>query len=336
MSFKVKNLYLEKSGFSLQVKTLETEHSSILTICGESGSGKTTFLNTLAGFEDIKKGRILLNGKELQLLSPQEREVGYIFQNLALFPGLTVNENLAYGIKAKRKASKREVEKEIDSLAEILGIKNLLKRFVETLSGGERQRVAIGRALAPKPKLLLLDEPFSALDAPLKSKLSLYLRWIQETWKIPMICVTHDQEDALRISDSIAFFKEGRLIEHQNTEDLIKRPREIETAAFFERNQILEFYWDKSVSLKRKAMVPPEAISLHKKEDILDDRPFKNEIFLRVNELRVQRISVGFKIFAFLEDGQEIWIFQKEDEFKDLKRDCDYLVKIDRNFLRVY
>ena len=215
------NIYIELGNFNLKL-TLGLKKGELVTLLGPSGCGKTTALRIAAGFEKQLSGDFIVDGLNLNNISPEKRNIGVVFQNYALFPHLTVEENIAYGLYKKK--SNKEISEEVNYLLESLYLKNYNKRDISSLSGGEKQRVALGRSLAIKPRLLLLDEPLSALDADLRKKLRAEIKSVQEEFKITTLYVTHDQEEALAVSDRIALLKEGRLQQFSTPIDLYNEP----------------------------------------------------------------------------------------------------------------
>ncbi len=199
------------------------EKGNILAIVGESGSGKTTLIRLVAGLETLDKGEIILNNKIVSSNSiftvPQDRKVGMVFQDYALFHHFTVFDNIAYGIS--KLSSKKE---RVEEVLHIVGLEGLGKRYPHELSGGQQQRVALARALAPKPELLILDEPFSNLDIILRNKLREDLLKILKETKSTVIFVTHDIKDALLISDEILVLQKGNVLQKGKTKEVYKKP----------------------------------------------------------------------------------------------------------------
>lgn len=177
---------------------------------GPSGGGKTSILRMLAGLESPDTGEIIFHGQTVNNLPPQERGIGFVFQNYALFKHMTVFDNIAFGLKVK-KANKTAIRDRVMELVELTGLKGFEKRYPHQLSGGQRQRVAFARALAPEPQLLLLDEPFAAIDAKIRQELRAWLRELIERVGITSIFVTHDQDEAIEVADEIMIINQGRL-----------------------------------------------------------------------------------------------------------------------------
>lgn len=228
MSVTVKNL---NKSFSAQGDkhtavhevSFEVEEGKLVALLGPSGSGKSTILRMIAGLEVPDSGKIYLNGKEVTHLSTQERGVGFVFQNYALFKQMSVFDNVAFGLELQKKSYAQRRER-VEELLELLGLAGLGDRFPHQLSGGQRQRVALARALAPEPQVLLLDEPFGAIDAKIREELREWLRKLHEDIPVTSLFVTHDQEEALEICDKIFVIHEGRLEQGGTSEEIYNHP----------------------------------------------------------------------------------------------------------------
>lgn len=211
---------------------LNVEDEEFVALLGQSGSGKSTLLRIIAGFESPDQGSISLSDKVItdasKFVKPEDREVGVIFQDYALFPHLSVKKNIAFGVKDAKKQRQR-----IDDLLETFELQEQADKKPNAISGGQQQRVAIARALAVNPKLLLLDEPFSNLDQALKSKIRLEIRKIQKTFKIPMILVTHDPDDALELADKVAVLEAGEIVQFDTPEAIYFNPKNKYVASLF-------------------------------------------------------------------------------------------------------
>lgn len=201
------------------------------TLLGPSGCGKTTTLRAISGFEKISSGEILLDGKDISPLSPEEREIGFVFQNYALFPSMTVFDNIAFGLKI-RHLKKDSVAEKVRSIAELIGITEHLNKRISQISGGQQQRVAIARALVLNPRLLLMDEPLSNLDAKLRVSMRGEIKRIQKELGIVAVYVTHDQEEAMAISDHIAVFNKGVIEQIGTPQEIYYHPKTEFTAKF--------------------------------------------------------------------------------------------------------
>ena len=215
--------------FSLQV-----EEGSFTTLLGASGCGKTTLLRLISGFLEPDSGTIKIDGKIINGILPNKRKIGFVFQDYALFPHLTVEQNLFYGLNLKKrtKETKSENKNLVAQTAENLGLLNLLNRFPSELSGGQQQRVALGRVLVLQPSLLLMDEPLSSLDTNLRLNVREELKEFLKKLKITTVYVTHDQEEALSLSDKIAVMKDGKLLQYGTPQQVYFEPKDSFTAEF--------------------------------------------------------------------------------------------------------
>jgi len=218
--------------------SLRVEPGEFVTLLGPSGSGKTTVLRTLAGLEEPDAGEILLDGVPLTPLPPHQRHIGLVFQNYALFPHLTVFENVAYSLRIRRTPDVR-IRDEVEAALKTLGLEELASRLPGQLSGGQQQRVALARALVMHPDLLLFDEPLSNLDAKLRFQVRSELRRLQKRLGITALYVTHDQAEAMSLSDRIAVMRDGRVEQVGTPEDIYARPATLFVADFIGRVNIL-------------------------------------------------------------------------------------------------
>lgn len=209
-----------------------------ISFLGPSGSGKTTTLNVIAGFVEPDQGTVKLDNEIITGVPPWKRDMGVVFQNYSLFPHLRVAENVAFPLK-QRKVSKREAAEKVAEILEVVGLAHLANRYPSQLSGGQQQRVALARALVFGPKLLLLDEPLGALDKRLREDLQLEIKRIHREVGVTFIFVTHDQEEALVMSDRIAIFNEGRLEQIDTVREIYDRPRTLFTAEFIGESNVI-------------------------------------------------------------------------------------------------
>ena len=203
--------------------SLDIPSGSLTALLGPSGSGKSTLLRSIAGLESLDSGVVTISGKDVTHVSPQKRDIGFVFQHYAAFKHMTVRDNVAFGLKI-RKRPKPEIAKRVDELLEIVGLDGFQHRYPAQLSGGQRQRMALARALAVDPQVLLLDEPFGALDAKVRADLRTWLRRLHEEVHVTTVLVTHDQEEALDVADRIAVLNKGRIEQVGTPEDLYDRP----------------------------------------------------------------------------------------------------------------
>lgn len=207
--------------------SLTIEPGTLVTLLGPSGCGKTTTLRMLAGLEHPTSGRIVIGGKDVTMLPANERDVSMVFQSYALFPHMTIDENVAYGLESSG-LKKSEAKRKAQHTLELVGLKDLGHRLPSELSGGQQQRVAVARALVLEPQVLLLDEPLSNLDARLRRRVRTEIRELQQRLRFTAVYVTHDQEEALAVSDQIIIMKEGRIAQKGSPRELYEAP----TSAF--------------------------------------------------------------------------------------------------------
>lgn len=218
---------------------IEIEKGEFFTFLGPSGCGKTTTLRMIAGFETPTEGKIIMDDKDITYLPPEAKEIGMMFQNYALFPHMTVAENVAYGLKIK-KLPKAKIGEQVEHYLTMVGLKGYGKRKINQLSGGEQQRVALARSLAIEPKILLLDEPLSNLDAKMRDEMRFELKRLQHDLKITMLYVTHDQNEALMMSDHIAVFSKGKIQQIGTPSEVYTRPSNSFVADFVGQTNLVE------------------------------------------------------------------------------------------------
>ena len=278
------NVFLKIEGISKSFGTLKVldninlniSKSEFFGLLGASGSGKTTLLRILGGFEKPDSGKIFLDDIDITKLEPFERPLNYMFQSYALFPHLNVYKNLEFGIKDQ--FNNLDIKDKVNKISKLLSIENLLSRRILQLSGGEQQRVALGRCLIKEPKLLLLDEPLAALDKKLRSKTQLELTTLQKKLGITFVFVTHDQEEAMSLSDKMAIMKDGRIIEHSDPETIYENPKSEYTANFVGIANILKISKKNNLYFSNELQIP---ISM--KENI--DNNFK--ILIRPEKIKI-------------------------------------------------
>ena len=221
------------NGISLQV-----EHGEFITILGPSGCGKTTTLRIIAGLESADSGRVILQGRDVTNLAPEKRPVNTVFQNYALFPHMNVFKNIAYGLRLRRE-DKDTIRRKVQQALALIGLEGYEKRMPDQLSGGQRQRVAIARAVVNNPALLLLDEPLGALDLQLRRQMQVELKRLQEQLGITFIYITHDQEEALNMSDRIVVMNEGHFEQIGTPQQIYEHPKTIFAAKFIGQSNII-------------------------------------------------------------------------------------------------
>ena len=219
--------------------SLDIKKNEFLTLLGPSGCGKTTTLKIIAGFEYADEGKVLFEGKDINEIPPYQRPVNTVFQKYALFPHMNVYENIAFGLKIK-KLPKDEIDKKVREMLKLVALEGKEKRSVDSLSGGQQQRIAIARALVNEPKVLLLDEPLGALDLKLRQEMQLELKRMQQKLGITFIFVTHDQEEALSMSDTIIVMNKGQIQQMGTPEDIYNEPKNSFVARFIGESNIFD------------------------------------------------------------------------------------------------
>src|SRR5213078_1186660 len=209
--------------YAVRDVSLEVRPGELLTLLGPSGCGKTTTLRMIAGFQEPDAGRVWIGGQDVTRLMANERNIGFVFQSYALFPHLPVFENVAYGLRVQRQAE-TEIARRVGEVLELVGLAGYDRQMPHQLSGGEQQRVALARAIVIRPRVLLFDEPLSNLDARLRVQMRAEIRALQRRLAITTIYVTHDQEEAMAVSDRIAVMNRGSVVQEGSAEDLYHRP----------------------------------------------------------------------------------------------------------------
>jgi len=309
------------------------EKGKLVGLLGPSGSGKTTILRMLAGLITQDSGDIYIDGVCVNGLRPSERGIGFVFQNYALFPYMTVYDNIAYGLKVQKK-SKEEIEKRVTELLSLVGLPDVGDRYPSQLSGGQKQRIAFARALAPNPQVLLLDEPFAAIDAKVRQELRSWLREMITKIGITSIFVTHDQDEAIEVADEIIITNLGRVEQVGTPIEIYRNPRTPFVAQFIGQSAVIDDYGSLkgfSEDAKRdKAVIRPEFVSVYKygTEDrfgsILEDAVvtqliFRGNIFeaqldihgilIRVNyPINSEPLTVGEKVQVLI---SELYVFDE-------------------------
>ncbi len=247
---EIKNISKRYSDFSLRNISLELEKGKILTLMGESGSGKTSILRIISGLDFPDSGKVLISGRDITEIRPGKRNVGMVFQDLALFPHMTAYDNIAYGLRSLRYKESR-IEQMVSNISETLRISSFLEKFPGNISGGEKQRVAMARSLVMEPDLLLMDEPMSSLDPGLRNDIMVEIKSISRKLDQTMIYVTHDVEEGLFLGDSIVYIGDGEVVRKGSPEEIWNNPESEKLARFLGFNII-------KVNGKKVAVGPEE------------------------------------------------------------------------------
>lgn len=301
------------------------EQGRLIALLGPSGSGKTTILRMIAGLETPDSGEIVIDGKVVNNIPASERGIGFVFQNYALFRYMTVYDNIAFGLNVK-KENKKYIDERVHELLKLISLDGLEKRYPSQLSGGQRQRVAFARALAPNPHLLLLDEPFAAIDAKVRQELRSWLKEMIEKLGITSIFVTHDQDEAIEVADEIIITNKGHIEQKGTPLEIYQNPQTAFAATFFgQTSQITNYQSFNSfpkVDNVDKAIIRPEFVKVSKKnevqrfgtsasEGVVERVSFRGdslELLVNVNDnqiiakrgLEEKSIAVGEKVDVFI------------------------------------
>lgn len=284
---EVNNIEKKYSNFNLSA-TLSVEKGELICILGPSGSGKSTLLSLISGMEKIDSGKILLNDKDITNETIEKKHIGFVFQDYALFSSMNVSKNVQFGMK---KMPRDEKKKLTANLLKLVGLSGYEKRKVDSLSGGEAQRVALVRALAAEPDVLLLDEPLSSLDSPLRKKLRGLIRAIHDSSGMTMLYVTHDREEAFACADRIVIIKDGKIDSIGRAEELYRHPKTLFSAFFTGDGTALDssLFFDEGEESGKKVFFRPESVIVS--EEPLNTGLYPNHLIL--NECCVE--SVEFK-----------------------------------------
>lgn len=321
---------------AVQNVNFDIEKGRLVGLLGPSGGGKTTVLRMLAGLETPSGGEIRFHGEKVTHLPPQARGIGFVFQNYALFKHMTVAENIAFGLSVQKR-DRREIRERVRQMIELVGLTPFEDRYPHQLSGGQRQRVAFARALAPEPQLLLLDEPFAAIDAKVRKELRLWLKEMIARVGVTSIFVTHDQEEAVEVADEIMIMNGGRLEQKGTPWEVYKQPQTPFVASFLGDSNVLE----DSHSLKgfqnespaEKVLIRPEYIEVGREGEILNldaaERGVVRGVYFRGSSWQVDVEVGGKRLTAYrsleketLAPGEDVWVlihriylFNQEDSW---------------------
>jgi sulfate transport system ATP-binding protein len=284
--------------------SFKIEQGKLIGLLGPSGSGKTTMLRMIAGLENPDAGDIIINGVKVNDIEPGKRGIGFVFQSYALFRHMTIYDNIAFGLVVQ-KAKKEDIHKKVTELIELIGLKGLEKRYPGQLSGGQRQRVAFARALAPNPQLLLLDEPFAAIDAKVRKDLR---RWLKETISklgITSIFVTHDQDEAVEVADEIIITNRGKIEQKGSPVEIYKNPRTPFVAQFIGESNLINDYtklkgFEVESPKETKAIIRPEFLQIAKNDKEIStplaaEKGIVKDIAFRGNNLEID-VQIGDEI----------------------------------------
>lgn len=325
MSFLVVRSLRKTYGPAVALDTvdLSIEEGEFVTLLGPSGSGKTTLLMSIAGFTKPDSGAILLDGADITAVEPEDRNFGLVFQGYALFPHLTVAENIAFPLKV-RKWSKEQISAKVEEMLRLVGLEALSARKPRELSGGQQQRVALARALSYGPRILLLDEPLSALDKTLRDTMQRELKRLHKETGVTFVYVTHDQEEAYAMSNRIAVFHDGRIVQIGTPREIYRKPASFFVAGFLGGNNMLkalrlpDVNGERFMEVCHQAVPAPDHISAKlyghigaltiwiRPEDIRLTPPEPEDIRITAMVVDISFIGFSDRVVVRTNDGQEL------------------------------
>ena len=263
--------------------SFDIEEGEFITLLGPSGCGKSTLLRCIAGLNSVNSGNVFVSGEEITYLPPQKRGIGMVFQSYALFPNLTAFDNIAFGLKLK-KLPENEIKTRVNQVIDLVDLHGRENYYLDELSGGQRQRVALARALVVRPRILFLDEPLSALDAKIRKRLRYMIRKIQKDLNLTTIFVTHDQEEAMVMSDRIFLMHQGKIIQSGAPDEVYSHPINEFAAGFMGNYNILDASFAKNwlnLEVPYKVAIRPESIFIDEKPNgvrCANDMPLRGTI----------------------------------------------------------
>lgn len=288
-SIELKNI-VKRYGEStiLEDLNLTIEENEFLTLLGPSGCGKTTILRLIGGFEEPNSGKVLFNGVDITDVPPHKRQINTVFQKYALFPHLNVYENIAFGLRI-RNLKEEVIEEKVKEMLRLVNLKGYENREIDSLSGGQQQRIAIARALVNEPKVLLLDEPLAALDSKLRKEMQIELKNIQEKLGITFIFVTHDQEEALTMSDTVVVMDAGEIQQIGTPVDIYNEPKNIIVAKFIGESNIIDGIMKEDYSVEFSNRLFKCVDKNFEKNELVD-------VIIRPEDLEIVRPEEGYLV----------------------------------------
>jgi sulfate transport system ATP-binding protein len=327
MSIRVEHLTKRFNSFTaVNDVSFTVESGQLVALLGPSGSGKSTILRMIAGLENPDQGQVYITGDLATNQSVQQRNVGFVFQHYALFKHMTVFENVAFGLRVRGRP-RREVKERVERLLELVQLQAFAKRYPAQMSGGQRQRVALARALAPEPRVLLLDEPFGALDAQVRVELREWLRKLHEEVHVTSVFVTHDQEEALEVSDVLVILNKGKIEQVGSPREIYERPASAFVMSFIGPVNTLRAGTAESPD----RMIRPHEIDIRRTDG---DGALTAELAGRVEHLRYMGATTKLEII--LADGQRMQVQVSRDRFAELALQKGDWVSLEPKEARVF
>ena len=324
-SVSLREIYKKYAGGVIAVSdfNIEIKDKEFIILVGPSGCGKSTTLRMIAGLEEISEGELYIGDRLVNDIAPKDRDIAMVFQNYALYPHMTVFENMAFGLKL-RKVPKDEIARKVEEAARILDIAHLLDRKPKALSGGQRQRIALARALAPNPEVLLLDEPFAAIDAKVRQELRTWLRETIDKIGITSIFVTHDQDEAIEVADEIIITNEGRVEQMGDPVEIYLHPKTPFVAQFIGKSSIIEEYGKlkgfDSIGPDTRAIIRPEFVEIKSPKDVTEQSSIYEQAAVEQSIFRGNYFEVLLNIKGItirtnsplvngpLKSGDKVWV----------------------------
>lgn len=328
MSILIKNVSKQFGNFqALDRVSLKIKEGSLVALLGPSGSGKSTLLRAIAGLEKPDRGSVIINGQDTTNLDVGKRNIGFVFQHYALFKHMTIRQNIAFGLQI-RKYSRAVMKKRVEELLELIQLQGLGDRYPAQLSGGQRQRVALARALAVRPEVLLLDEPFGALDAKVRKELRTWLRGLHEDVRVTSVFVTHDQEEAMDVADEIVVMNQGKIEQVGTPAEIYDRPATPFVMSFIGEVNVLpssaKLFRDNDLESKaRSVFVRPHDIEIQTSADGVTAAAKVKRVIHLGREIQAELIASEGYTFAVhlsrerfaqlsLKPGQQVFVKPKE------------------------
>lgn len=325
MGIVVENVVKQFGDFlALDNINLEVKTGSLVALLGPSGSGKSTLLRLIAGLETPDRGKIFLTGKDATDQDVRDRNIGFVFQHYALFKHMTIRKNIAFGLEI-RKEPKAKIADRVEELLELVQLKGLGNRYPSQLSGGQRQRVALARALAVQPSVLLLDEPFGALDAKVRKELRAWLRRLHDEVHVTTVFVTHDQEEAMEVSDEIVVMNKGRIEQIGTPAEVYDNPATPFVMSFIGPVNVLPANRDRVTEFHQHSA--SEDVYIRPRDIHIEIDPTSTSISARITRL----IHLGWEVQAemILGDGQILTAHLTRERFDELKLQPQQYVHIE-------
>jgi len=323
---KIENLQVKfEKNIVIDNLNLSIPENAITVFLGPSGSGKTTVLRSISGLNQNATGKILLDGEDISKLPVNKRNIGVIFQSYALFPNMTVFDNVAYGLRAQ-KTPKDEIKQRVTEMLSLVDLSEKANQYPDDLSGGQKQRVAIARSMIMKPKLLLLDEPLSALDAKIRVELREQIKEYQQKLGITMIFVTHDQSEAMAIADNVVVISDGKIQQEGSPYEIYQKPSNEFMATFIGDHNLLtgeqlQVIGIPNMELDKKYLIRPEAVRINADSDS----------GIKCHGVVSEAVNLGNRVqYVFVINGLEMKI-ESLNQSVPLKRGTESEISIDEN-----